>query len=250
MQTNELWDRSAKLISFVNDGGDPRVEIAMPELTKDWDWRKKPDCYHMPAFSSEDNLLASIGIGRDEENICIDRVTNMPEYRTEAVAEIYTVYFRTNQRKYKIAKYVRVAGRPLYYLVSLWRLSIGTNVYLLSSSSSLEARVCIRSTQLMDLADRGYYRLFCSVKGCDPRDVVRKSRIPNRYEKGVNRFKKFLKYTRLAVVTMMYREEALNKCEKKDIPQVDRELYLFWRKCRKFINSTVWSYRLRGVIVK
>ena len=80
--------------------------------------------------------------------------------------------------------------------------------------------------------------------------MVRKARIPNRYEKGVNRFKKFLKYTRLAVVTMMYREEALNKCEKKDIPQVDRQLYQFWRKCRKFVNGTVWSYRLQGVIVK
>ena len=53
----------------------------MPELTKDWGWRKTPDCYHMPAFGSEDNLLASIGIGRDEENICIDRVTNLQEYR-------------------------------------------------------------------------------------------------------------------------------------------------------------------------
>jgi hypothetical protein len=41
---------------------------------------------------------------------------------------------------------------------------------------------------------------------------------------------------------MMYREEALNKCEKKDIPQVDRELYQFWRKCRKFVNGTLLSY--------
>jgi hypothetical protein len=196
----------------------------------------------MPAFSSEDNLLASIGIGRDEENICIDRVTNLREYRVAAVAEIYTVYFRTGHKKYKIAEYVRAAGRPLYYLTCLWRLSIGTNVYLPSWGSPLETRVCIQSTQLMDLADRGYYQLFCSNKGCQPRDVVRKARIPNRYDKGVKRFKKFLKYTRLAVVTMMYREEALNKCEKKDIPQVDRELYQFWCKCRQFANGTLHSY--------
>ena len=159
-----------------------------------------------------------------------------------AVAEIYTVYFRTGHKKYKIAEYVRAAGRPLYYLTCLWRLSIGNNVYRPYWASSLETRVCIRSTQLMDLADWGYYQLFCSNKGCRHRDVVRKARIPNRYDKGVNRFKKFLKYTRLAVVTMMYREEALNKCEKKDIPQVDRELYQFWCKCRQFVNGTLPSY--------
>ena len=94
----------------------------------------------------------------------------------------------------------------------------------------------------MDLADWGHYQLFCSNQGCQPRDVVRKARIPNRYDKGVKRFKKFLKYTRLAVVTMMYREEALNKCEKKGIPQVDRELYQFWCKCRQFVNGTLPSY--------
>jgi hypothetical protein len=242
MQTRELWKHSAKLISFVHDGGDTRVEITMPELEKDWDWRKTPDCYHMPAFSSEERLLASIGIKLDEENICIDRVTNLQEYRVAAVAEIYTVYFRTGHRKYKIAEYVRAAGRPLYYLTCLWRLSIGNIAYRPSWASSLETRVCIRSTQLMNLADWGYYQLFCSNKGCLPRDVVRKGRTPNRYEKGVARFKKFLKYTRLAVVMMMYREEALNKCENKDIPQVDRELYQFWRKCRKFVNGTLLSY--------
>ena len=240
METRELWDHSAKLISFVNDGGDKWIVINMPELTKDWGWRKIPDCYHMPAFSSEANLLASIGIERDEENICIDRVTKMAEYRAEAVAEIYTVYFRTNQRKYKIAKYVRVAGRPMYYLTALWRLSIGTNVYRRSSSSSLETRVCIRSTQLMDLADRGYYRLFCSAKGCDPREVTRKSRIPNRYKEGVYRFNKFLKHTRIAVTVMMYRDEAVGKCENRDdIPQIDSELYKFWHKCRRFANGYV-----------
>lgn len=237
MQTSELWEHSAKLISIVHDGGERRVDVTMPALAKEWDWRKKNDCYHMRAFSSEENLLASIGIGRDEENICIDRVTNMPEYRVEAVAEIYTVYFRTNLRKYKIAKYVRVAGRPLYYLVSLWRLSIGTDVYRLSSSSSPETRVCIRSTQLMDLGDRGYYRLFCSAKGCEPREVTRKSRIPNRYKKGVYRFNKFLNHTRIAVTVMMYREEAVGKCENPDdIPRIDSELYKFWHKCRRFIN--------------
>lgn len=250
METRELWEHSAKLISFVNDWGDTRVEINMPELPKDWDWRKTPDCYHMPAFSSEESLLASIGIKIDEENICIDRVTNLREYGVAAVAEINTVYFRTGHKKYKIAEYVRAAGRPVYCLICLWRLSIGNNVYRPYWASSLETRVCIQSTQLMDLADRGYYQLFCSNQGCQPRDVVRKARIPNRYDKGVNRFKKFLKYTRLAVVTMMYREEALNKCEKKDITQVDRELFRFWRKCRKFVNGTVWSYRLQGVIVK
>ena len=52
METRELWDHSAKLISFVNDKGETRVDINMPELTKDWVWRKTPDCYHMPAFSS------------------------------------------------------------------------------------------------------------------------------------------------------------------------------------------------------
>ena len=237
METRELWENTAKLISIVRDGGVRRVDVTMPALEKDWDWRKKNDCYHMQAFTSEENLLASIGIERDEENICIDRVTNMPEYRAEAVAEIYTVYFRTNKRKYKIAKYVRVAGRPLYYLVSLWRLSIGTNVYRRSSSSSLESRVCIRSSQLMDLADRGYYRLFCSAKGCDPREVTRKSRIPNRYKKGVYRFNKFLNHTRIAVTVMMYREEAVGKCENPDdIPQIDSELYKFWHKCRRFMN--------------
>lgn len=237
METRELWEHSAKLISIMHDGGERRVDVTMPALAKEWDWRKKNDCYHMQAFSSEENLLASIGIGRDEENICIDRVTNMPEYRVEAVAEIYTVYFRTNQRKYKIAKYVRAAGRPLYYLVSLWRLSIGTNVYRLSSSSSLETRVCIRSTQIMDLGDRGYYRLFCSAKGCEPHEVTCKSRIPNRYKKGVYRFTKFLNHTRIAVTVMMYREEAVGKCENPDdIPQIDSELYKFWHKCRRFIN--------------
>ena len=95
METRELWEHGAKLISFVNDKGETRVDINMPELTKDWGWRKTSDCYHMPAFSSEDNLLASIGIGRDEENICIDRVTNLRDYRVAAVAEIYTVYFRS-----------------------------------------------------------------------------------------------------------------------------------------------------------
>lgn len=244
MQTSELWKQSAKLISFVHDGGDTRVEITMPELEKDWDWRKTSDCYHMPAFSSEDNLLASIGIGRDEENICIDRVTKMPEYRIDAVAEIYTVYFRTNRRKYKIAEYVRAAGRPLYYLISLWRLSIGTNVYRISRSGSLETRVCIRSTQLMNLAELGYYHLFCSVKGCSPRDVTRKSRIHNRYAEGVYRFNKFLKYTRIAVTVMMYREEAIGKCEKPDdILQIDHELYKFWRDCRKFISGTLLMSR-------
>lgn len=242
METRELWDHGAKLIAFAYGGGDTRVDINMPELTKDWDWRKTPDCYHMPAFSSEERLLASIGIKIDEENICIDRVTNLQEYRVAAVAEIYTVYFITDHQKYKIAEYVRAAGRPLYYLTRLWRLSIGTNVYRPSWSSTLETRVCIQSTQVMDLANWGYYQLFCSNKGCLPRDVVRKGRIPNRYDEGVNRFKKFLKYTRLAVVTMMYREEALNKCEKKDIPQVDRQLYQFWRKCRKFANGSSLSY--------
>lgn len=246
MQTSELWDHSAKLISFVHDGKDIRVDIAMPELTKDWDWRKKPDCYHMPAFSSEERLLASIGIKMDEENICIDRVTKPREYRLEAVAEIYTAYFRTNCKKYKIAEYVRVAGRPMYYLICLWRLSIGTNVYRPGArfigEHPLETRVCIRSTQLMNLADWGYYQLFCSNRGCPPRDVVRKGRTPNRYDNGVARFKKFLKYTRLAVVMMMYREEALNKCEKGDVPQVDRELYKFWRKCKKFVNGTLFNY--------
>lgn len=242
MQTNELWENRAKLISFVNDGRDIRVDINMPELTKDWGWRKAPDCYHMPSFSSEERLLASIGIKIDEENICIDRVTNLQEYRVAAVAEIYTVYFRTGHKKYKIAEYVRAAGRPLYYLTRLWRLSIGTNVYRPSWSSTLETRNCIQSIQFMDLADWGYYQLFRSNQGCLPSDVVRKGRIPNRYEEGVNRFKKFLKYTRLAVVTMMYREEALKKCEKKDIPQVDRQLYQFWRKCRKFVNGTLLSY--------
>lgn len=72
-----------------------QVNVTMPVLAKEWDWRKKNDCYHMQAFSSEENLLASICIERDEDNICIDRVTNMPEYRVEAVAEIYTVYFRS-----------------------------------------------------------------------------------------------------------------------------------------------------------
>ena len=242
MQTSELWDHSTKLISFVNEGGDTRVDINMPELTKDWDWRKTPDCYHMPTFTSEERLLASIGIKIDEECICIDRTTNTREYRVAAVAEIYTVYFRTNHKKYKIAEYVRAAGRPMYYLTRLWRLSIGTNVYLPSWGTPLEKKVCIQSTQLMDLVDWGYYQLFCSNQGRLPRDVVRKARIPNRYEKGVNRFNRFLKYTRLAVVTMMYREEALTKCEKKDIPQVDRELYQFWCKCRKFVNGTLLSY--------
>lgn len=40
METRELWEHSAKLISFVNDGGDKRVVINMPELTKDWGYRQ------------------------------------------------------------------------------------------------------------------------------------------------------------------------------------------------------------------
>ena len=89
----------------------------------------------------------------------------------------------------------------------------------------------------MDLADRGYYRLFCSAKGCDLREVTRKSRIPNRYNEGVYRFNKFLNHTRIAVTVMMYREEAVGKCENPgDIPRIDSELYKFWHKCRRFMN--------------
>ena len=240
METRELWDHRAKLISFVNDGGATRVDINMPELTKDWGWRKTPDCYHMPTFSSEERLLASIGIKIDEANICIERSTSPAAYRYGAVEYIYTVYFRTNYRKYKIAEYVKVTERPLYYLTKLWRLSIGNTPYW--TPHMLGTRVRIQSTQLMDLQDRGYQHLFCSAKDCEPRDVVRKSRMPIRYDKGVKRFKSFLNYTRIAVVVMMYREEALNKCEKKDIPQVDRELYQFWRKCRKFVNGNLLSF--------
>lgn len=242
METTELWDHSAKLISFVSDGDDIRTDINMPELTKKWDWRKKSDCYHMPTYSSEERLLESIGIKLDEENICVERKITPGAYRYGAVDGIYTVYFRTNYKKYKVAEYVKAAGRPLYYLTSLWRLSIGTNVYRPTWTSSLETKVYIQSTQLMDLTDMGYRRLFCSSKDCDNRDKVRKSRIPGRYDKGTRRFTRFLKYTRLAVVIMMYREEALSKCERGDVPQVDRELYKFWRKCRRFINGTLLSY--------
>lgn len=240
METRELWDHSAKLISFVSDGDDVRTDINMPSLTKEWGWRKTAGCYHIATYTSGERLLASIGIKIDEENICIERSTSPAAYKYGAVEYIYTVYLRTNYRKYKIAEYVKVAERPLYYLTKLWRLSIGNIPYWTPHISG--TRVRILSTQLMDLRDRGYRHLFCSAKDCEPRDVVRKSRMPIRYNEGVERFKRFLKYTRIAVVVMMYREEALDKCKREEIPQVDIELYKFWRKCRRFVNGTILNY--------
>ena len=183
METRELWDHSAKLISFVSDGDDVRTDINMPSLTKEWGWRKTAGCYHIATYTSGERLLASIGVKIDEENICIERSTSPVAYKYGAVEYIYTVYLRTNYRKYKIAEYVKVAERPLYYLTKLWRLSIGNIPYWAPHISG--TRVRILSTQLMDLRDRGYRHLFCSAKDCEPHDVVRKSRMPIRYNEGV-----------------------------------------------------------------
>lgn len=240
MNIKYIWTEGIKMLTIKN-GHD--VHVSMPELDKSWEWRKQPDCYHMPTFSTEENLLASIGLSKDDEHVCIDRYTYPRAYAYGAVTEVYTVYFMTNHNKYKVAEYVRSAGRPLLYLTNLWRLSIGLNteVRMVDHHSCICKRIVIHSTQLMDLAFYGYSFLFKSNKDCSERERRIKSRVTNRYDDGVARFNQFLSQTRLAVNMMLYRDEAVSEAEKsEEITTIDFELYKFWRRCKRVVNNGVF----------
>ncbi len=239
MDIKKIWEDGIRLMSITTGPDGTKINVSLPELDKSWEWRKPPDCYHMPTFSTEDNLLASIGINKDDEHIAIDRVTNPKIYRYGAVQEVYTVCLMTNNKKYKVAEYVRAAGRPLLYLTQLWRLSIGLNTEprMIDGHWCNCKKICIHSTQLMDLGFWGYRFLFESNKDDDPRHVTIRSRVTGRYEKGVSRFNRFWTQTQLAVLMMLYRDEAVSStCDSKEITTADFELYKFWRRCKKVAN--------------
>ena len=85
MDIKKIWEDGIHLMSITTGPDGTKINVSLPELDKSWEWRKQPDCYHMPTFSAEDNLLASIGINKDDEHIAIDRVTNPKIYRYGAV---------------------------------------------------------------------------------------------------------------------------------------------------------------------
>jgi len=243
MSIKKIWEDGIRLMSIVAGPQGTKVNVSMPELDKVWEWRKQPDCYHMPTFGTEENLLASIGINKEDEHICIDRQTFPKVYRYCAVSEVYTVYLMTNEKKYKIAEYVRTAGRPLLYLTRLWRLSIGLNSDARMANGHLWhcKRICIHSTQLMDLAFWGYRFLFESNKGDDPRHVVIRSRVTKRYTEGTERFNRFWTQTQLAALMMLYREEATSATnDVEETITIDFELYKFWRRCKKVANRGIF----------
>lgn len=240
MEIKHIWEEGIKLLTIKN-GHD--VHVSIPKLNKSWKWRKQSDCYHIPTFSTEENLLDSIGLSKDDEHVCIDRHTHPRAYSDSAVTEIYTVYFMDTRRKYKVAEYVRSAGRPFLYLTNLWRLSIGLNTEVRSVDRHLCncKRIVIHSTQLMDLAFYGYSYLFRSSKDCSERELKIKSRVTNRYNDGVARFNRFLSQTRLAVSMMIYRDEAVSEADKtEEITAIDFELYKFWRRCKRVVNNGVF----------
>ena len=241
MDIKHIWTEPIKLFTLKNG----RVaHVTMPELSKSWEWRKQPGCYHMPYFNTEYSLLVSLGLSADDEHVCIDRHTGPRAYADGAVSETCTVYLMTSRKKYKIAEYAHAAGSPYFYLTRLWRLSIGLNTevrWVDSESCRCNCkRIEIHSTQLMDLAFYGYSYLFKSSKDCSARERKIKSRIAYRYDEGVARFNHFLSQTRLAVSIMMYRDEAVSEAKQsEEITTIDFELYKFWRRCKIIINQGI-----------